>query len=207
MLIFEGPVGVGHFDLVNPRYFEHSILIFVDVVGPHVNHIRRKGEGFHHAVARLVAMGRFVAPKHHLFLVLDGVAERFDVGRIRRIVDVIGDAGAVIDAGQFPLEVPFQGIVVVDALDHLRRQVGFFVGEVDELLEVREAPGDLAHGVHVAVEFVHHEAGLADGVDVAVHRPGRDAEFLRQLVDGAAHVSGEQLHQAEEFGDFRGVHR
>ena len=42
--------------------------------------------------------------------------------------------------------------------------------------------------VNVSVEFIHHETGLADGVDVAVHRPGRDVELLGQRVDGAADV-------------------
>ena len=58
--------------------------------------------------------------------------------------------------------------------------------------------------VNVSVEFIHHETGLADRVDVAVHRPGHDAEFLCQRVDGAAHVPGEELYQAEEFGDYGG---
>ena len=192
---------------MNPRNLEHPGFCLLHIIRPHVNHIRREGERFHHAVPRLVAMGRFVAFQDHLPFLPHRIIQGLDIGRICRIVDVIGDAGAVIDAGQFPLQITLEHIVVVDALDHLRRQVSLLLREIDELLEVRQSPSDLPHLVHVAVELVHHKTRLADGVDVAVHRPGRDAQFRGQLVDGAAHVPGEQLHQAKEFGDFRGVHR
>ena len=141
-------------------------------------------------------MGRCVAPKHHLLLVLDGVVEGLDVGRIRGIVYVIGNAGAVIDAGQFPLEVPLQGVVVVDALDYLGRQVGFLVGEVDEFLEVREAPGDLAHRVHVAVELVHHEARA---IISSLGRSGGDktARVCGRLV---------RSQSLDRFSSFRRIH-
>ena len=207
VFILEGPGRLGGLNGMDAHYFEHPAVAFLHIVGPHVNHIGSEGEGLYQAVPRLVAMGRCIPLQHHLHLAFHGLVQRLDVRRIGGIVDIIGNAGAVIDAGQFPLQVPFQGVVVVDAFNHPGGQVGLLVGEVDELLEVGEAPGDLTHRVHIAVELVHHEAGLADGVDVAVHRPGRDAQFLCQRVDGAAHVPGEEFHQAEEFGDFRGVHR
>lgn len=98
-----------------------------------------------------------VVGDNHLHPPLHRIAERLDVLRIGRIVDVIGNTSAIIDIGQLPLQTPLQGIVVVDALNHLRRQIGLLFREIDELLEISHLPRHLPQLAHIAVELVHHE--------------------------------------------------
>lgn len=165
-----------------------------------------KHNRFHQPVLGPVAMGRFILPQHHLLLPLDGIHQRLHVGCIGGIVNVIGDAGAVVHARQFPLKVALEDVVIVDAFYQFGGHIGLLLGEVDKPIKVAQPPGHLAHGVHVAIELVHHESGLADGFDVAVHRPRGDVHLPGQLVDGAAYVAGEEFHQAEELGYFGLIH-
>lgn len=109
---------------------------------------------------RLIVMGRFILLQDHLPLMLDGLCQRLHIGRIRGIVDVTGNAGAVIDACQLPLQVPLEHIVVVDTLDEPGRHIGLLLREVYQPIEIRQSPCHLPHGKHVAVELVHHEPRL-----------------------------------------------
>ena len=188
---FEGPGGVGDLDFVDAHDFVDAAVGLLDVVSPDVDHVGGEGEGFDQAVAGVVAVGRFIAFQDYLLLVLDGSVQGFDVGGIDGVVDIVGDAGAVIDAGQLPLQVPLEGVVIVDALDHPGHQVRLLVGEVDELLEIRQPPVDLPHLVHIAVELVHYETRLTDGVDVAVHRARSDAHLHSKRINRPGNIPRE----------------
>ena len=178
MFVLESPVGVGDLNLVDTHHFEDAAVLVLDIVSPDVNHVGREGERFHQVVLGLIAVSRLIALQDYLFLVLDGIHQGLHVDSVGGIVDVVGDAGAVIDTDQLPLQVTLESVVVVDALNHLGRQVSLLLGEVDELIEVRQAPGHLAHGVHIAVELVHHKPCLTDSVDVPINCTCSDAHLL-----------------------------
>ena len=206
MPLFKGPGGVGDLHFVDAHHFVDAAVGLLDVVGPDVDHVGGEGEGFDQAVAGVVAVGRFVTLQDYLLLVLDGSVQGLDVGGVYGVVDIVGDAGAIIDAGQLPLQVPLEGVVVVDALDHPGHQVRLLVGEVDELLEIRQPPVDLTHLVHIAVELIHHETRLTDGVDVPVNRTRSDAHLHSKRINRPGNIPREQLHQTKQFGYFWSVH-
>ena len=126
--------GVDAHDLIDPA------VLLVHVVGPDVYHVGREGKRLHQPVPGVIAVGRFVATQDYLLLVLDGVVQRLDVGGNGRIIDIVGDAGSVIDTGQLSLQVPRQHIVIVDAFNQLGGHVGLLLGEVDKPIEVAQSP-------------------------------------------------------------------
>ena len=76
------------------------------------------------------------------------------------IAHIVPNRRAVVHAGQLPLQVPLEHIVVVDALDKFGHYKRLFLSEIDQLVEVAQPPGHLAHRIHVAVEFVHDKGGV-----------------------------------------------
>ena len=206
MLGLKSPVGVHHLNGVDALYLEHAIVVVLDVIGPDINHIGCELDGLHQAVFGLVAVGGFVLLKDHLLLALDGIGQGLHVGCVCCIVDIVGNRSTVIDTGQLPLQVTLEDIVVVDALDHLGGNVGFFFGEINQPVEIGQPPGHLSHGVYVTVQFVYDEAGFPYIVDVPVDCTRRNAHFLCHLVDSSTHVAGEYLHQAKHLDYFGLVH-
>ena len=79
----------------------------------------------------------------------------------------------VVDRVELLLQVLFQDVVLVDALYGRLQDVGLLLGEVDQLADILEV-GRRPVEADAAVLLLDHESCFPEGVDVTVHRAGRD---------------------------------
>ena len=66
-------------------------------------------------------------------------------------------------------KIGLEGVVFVQTLKHLVEDVCLLLSEMDELGDILEVTALLAEFVDTAIEFVDHEAGILECVDVAVN--------------------------------------
>ena len=150
-------------------------------------------------------MRRPVAVQDDLPPLLDGLDQAADVRGVPAAHDRVGQRLVVVNRAEFALEVLFQQVRVVDALDGALEDHGLLLGEVHQLRDVAEVRRLLVESDAVA-RLLDDESRLAEGVDIAVDRAARHAEPLGQLVHVVGRVGREQLHEPQQAFQFGLVH-
>ena len=207
VLLLGGPALLLHLYAADAVDLEDFVLLVFQVVGAHVNVVGGEAVGLHVAVADGVAVAGLVAFEDDFLFVLGGVPEVFHVGGVAAEVGELLYRGGVIDYGQLLLDALFQGVGGDDGFDDGVDQGGFFFGEVQEPVEVREVLGDFLYLVGVGVEFGDGEACCFEGVDVAVDGAVRHVQVFGEFVDGVVDVAGHHEHHAQHAFYFGLVHK
>ena len=206
VLLLGGPALLLHLYAADAVDLEDFVPFVFQVVGAHVYVVGGEAVGLHVAVADSVAIAGLVVLQDHLLFVLGGVPEVFHVGGVAAEVGELLYRGGVIDHGQFFLDALLQGVGGDDGLYDGVDQGGFFFGEVQEPVEVREVFGDFLYLVGVGVEFGDGEACCFEGVDVAVDGAVRHVQVFGEFVDGVVDVAGHHEHHAQHAFYFGLVH-
>ncbi len=191
-------------NLIDTGDFEHAVLSCLNIPSPDIYHFGGEVEGLHDAVAGDIAVAGGIIPEDRLPLPVPSRHQSLDIGGVVASFRIIGNAGAVVDAEKFPLEVFLEGIGDRQVLNHIVENIGLLLGEVDELGKIRKRRGHLPHLVHIAIELAHHQPRLPERVNVAVYRARRGPHLRRQILDGQGCIPREHLRQAQEF-DYLGL--
>ena len=69
------------------------------------------------------------------------------------------------------------------------------VCEVHKLRYILEVAALLAEFIDATLEFMHHKAGIFEGVDIAVYGTIRSVEALSEILDSVVYICRHQLHQ------------
>ena len=106
-------------------------------------------------------------------MLLHGLHQQAHVPAVLAVDDGLRQDIVVVNRVKLLLQVLFQEVVLVNALDGRLQDVGLLLGEVDQLADILEVGRRLVES-DAAVLLLDHESRFPEGVDVAVHRAGRD---------------------------------